>query len=69
MFCLLWPILAIPFKLVVGVERGALNCDDLAEIRGSRTEREREREGGGKQEVIDRTPLHLREYQTMLCNE
>ena len=44
MFCLLWPILAIPFKLVVGVERGALNCDDLAEIRGSRTERERERE-------------------------
>ena len=65
MFCLLWPILAIPFKLVVRVERGALNCDDLAEIRGSRTERE----GGGKQEVIDRTPLHLREYQTMLCNE
>ena len=46
MFCLLWPILAIPFKLVVGVERGALNCDDLAEIRGSRTERE----GGGERE-------------------
>ena len=68
MFCLLWPILAIPFKLVVGVERGALNCDDQRKS-GEAGQRERERGGGGKQEVIDRTPLHLREYQTMLCNE
>ena len=62
MFCLLWPILAIPFKLVVGVERGALNCDDLAEIRmARRTETERKR----KQAVIDCTSLHLPEYHTV----
>ena len=65
MFCLLWPILAIPFKLVVRVERGALNCDDLAEIRGSRTEREREGEGGNRRWLI---ALHSTSVNIKRCS-